>query len=293
MQKAILLLFLASAVSLAGTAQIRQIFRDSGRRVLSAPIREPNSARPADPATPIPLNVPAFADSIKLPKATEQDWLEYGAAYDRLEKTITWDTTKNVENYIEINEDLGRLSRIEKKYLDLTPKLILHQISANLDLLSQLLKKRLTDTIELKLLTAIIANINALIYDYLAAVGLGDLAAVVPPISLRVSVIGKDHRELSNAQCYFLTPHTCRDVRCGVCETGQGPCNGGDINSIIGQADFSYDCANPHNIDVTLGSYLIFVIVNDKVIHYEPKKFVASDADAAKAGNNQLKLIIE
>jgi hypothetical protein len=248
---------------------------------------------PANATEPVTLILTNPDDSIKLPRASEEDWEAYAAAFDGLEKAITWDQYQNVENYINVEEDLGKLQMVQKQYLDRTAKVILRQLTSNINLLSQLLGKKLENSTELKLLNSIINNIHELISDYVSSVKLGLYNAIVMSIPIKVLVIGKNHAALNNVQCYFISRRTCRSIGCKVCEPGTDPCLGGDINAIINEADVSYDCLNPHDTKVNLGFYHVFVVSDNKIIFYTAKAFTASDAEAAREGSNEIKLFVQ
>ncbi len=156
-----------------------------------------NTASPTNTAIPIIQNT--NGDSIKLPKADARDWADFASAHDNLNSILQQDPYKNVQNYIDVDNDLVDLRAIEEKYLDRTAKVILQQLTMNITLLSQLLAKKLTDTVDLKPVKTVIENIKGLIDDYVRSVGAGIMRGDVPQVPLRIRVIGKDQVELTNA----------------------------------------------------------------------------------------------
>lgn len=297
------LLFICKTVNNAA-AQIIINHPPVAQGVMSKPPRDTTPVRQAqiqvnsprdnitlvNPPETITLRLPNPIDSIKLPKATEEDWAAYVTALDNLQQAVARDRYKNAENYFTIEVDLPRLKTINRQYLDRTAQLILRQLTNNIKFLTQLLEKKLEDSADLNLLTGIISNINELMVDYRRSVGLGFPQYILSSISINLSVIGKGNETLTNAQCYFVSKRTCRSINCKICEAGTDPCYGGNVNSIINQADISYDCSNQREIKVGMGFYHIFVVSNNRIIFYTAKTFGASDI---RAGNNEIKLFVQ
>ncbi len=237
------------------------------------------------------LNSVVNKDSVKLLKATAQDWTEYATAYENLKRSFAKNAYNNVQNYIDTTIDFNELKLLNQKFLPHTAKVCLRQLTYNISLLNQLLAKPLNEKADLQLLTSVMNNINTLVATYIAPIGTTFAIRELFLPNLRIKVFGKDRVELNNAQCYFISNKTCRDIACMTCLPAMDPCDAGNINAIIGKADISYDCANPVAIKVNFGHYHIFVISRSKIVFSEMRNI--DENSIASAENNEIKIFLQ
>ncbi len=237
------------------------------------------------------LNSAINKDSVKLAKASTGDWAEFTMAYDSLRLTLIINPNNNVQNYIDSANDFRELTLLNETRLPHTAKVCLRQLTFNIRLLNQLLRKQI-DKEDLVLLNNIMGNIQTLVSAYIAPIGYTFMLADIGLFNVRLRVFDRDRTtELTNAQCYFLSNHSCRDIACMTCLPGMDPCDAGNINAIVGQSDIRYDCANPTGIRIGFGHYHVFVITNGRIVYADLKHF--DENSITTADNHEIKFFLQ
>jgi hypothetical protein len=230
-------------------------------------------------------------DSVKLLKASATDWADFANAYEALKKSLKNNQYDNVKNYLDTANDFKELTLLNQRRLPHTAKVCLRQLIFNISLVNQLLAKPLNGKEDLGLLSSVMKNIDVLVASYIAPIGTTYVLKELVLPNVRLRIFNKDGAELNNVKCYFISNRTCRDIACMTCLPAMDPCDGSNINAIIGKADISYDCANPAAIKINFGHYHIFVISRNKIIYTELRNIDGNSI--ASADNNEIKIIFQ
>jgi hypothetical protein len=127
-------------------------------------------------------------DSMRMIKASKFDWIEFDNAYSDLKKTLISDDSKNAESYIDTTIDLLELGMLNQTYFYNTSKMALKQLTANIQVLNQLLTTPIREKNSVKVLSMLMQNIDALVTKYIATKGsvYYILKTVLPDIKLTV-----------------------------------------------------------------------------------------------------------
>ena len=228
-------------------------------------------------------------DSVRMIKAGKVDWAGFDKAYNDLKKTLATDRFKNVESYIDTSTDLVELLLLNQSYFYNTTKVSLNQLTFSLQLLNQLLAKPIQEKTEVAALNMVLKNIDQLVTRYIATKGLVFYMLKANLPNIKIKVFDKAGLPVTNAKCYILSYKTCRDIACRTCVPALEPCDITNVNAIVNNADFIFDCSNPINIRFGYGNYHLFVIYGNKIRHYEPLRLI--ETAVSGYGTNEIKVI--
>jgi hypothetical protein len=228
-------------------------------------------------------------DSVKVAKASAADVNSFFSAYQNA-KTLYQSHPILLDRYFsykeifefsiadEKGETMGYSPEPYRQQLIHAPKITVQQMTINFQQISNIIFKRSIDSLDVR-------NLELLALSNKRSLRLA-IGTLFPPgaysirgVELILKVIDSNGREIPDAKCYFLSRRTCREVICANCENllEQTLC---DITaSKIMKQHLMFDMLNPAPITLLPGEYNLFVVVGNRVVHYEFRSINSSTSN--------------